>query len=139
LRPHLHDTLAHEAHDLLHIQVEKRIQVLVRIIGDWRSADERAGIVDQHVQPTECLNGFAHDLRGSLGQDNVLLHEQSFTAELPDSIGHLLGLCLTLAVVDCYLRSVPAKRVGRSGPNAGARARNEHNLALEVGNDRRMF
>jgi hypothetical protein len=41
----------------------------------------------------------------------------------------------TKETVDRHLGAVPAKRAGRRGADAGARARNEHNLVPEVGND----
>jgi hypothetical protein len=74
-----------------------------------------------------------------LWQDYVLLHEQGLAAELADGLGYLLGLGLTLAVVDRHLGAVPAKGASRRGADAGARARNKHNLVPEVRNDRCGF
>src|SRR4028119_370889 len=67
LLAHLERALTDEAHHLLDVEVQHRVEILVRVVRDVRALDERARVVDDDVDAPEGLDRAGGDLGRGVG------------------------------------------------------------------------
>ena len=120
------------------VQRDDIIDQLVIQLFEGAAPDVVAGIVDQNVDPAELLHMGIDDPAhvGLVG--DVALEYGGGAARVPHRPGHVLGGVGAAMAVDPDAGAVTAKAPGDRGADAGAGAGDQHRLAPELVEHRRL-
>ena len=130
LREHRLDLVLHAQEHAGQVDVERRLPVLERDLGEGLRADVAIGVVDRAIEPAEAIErGLDHAL--DLGLDrNVGLHEHRLAAGLADQADSFLAVLGGLRRGDDF--RAPAREHQRAGTaQAPAGAGHQRHLAFE--------
>src|ERR671916_1726778 len=90
-----------------------------------------AGVVDEHVHPTEVAYGLVYELLRLLGVRDVRLNRDRLPAGLFDLVDQLLRGLLAARVVDHYLRPAGGEFLGDRRPKPPASPRDDHHSLFQ--------
>jgi hypothetical protein len=101
---------------------ERLVPQLQRHAQRGLALDERARVVDQHVDRPERSRGHRHHARHVVGAGDIGLHGDGASTRRLDQFDGLLGAGVVCVVVDRYGGAAPRERQRRGLANAAAGA-----------------
>ncbi len=125
----------HRGEDRARVEVEHRVVVVVRNIGEGEAAEHQPGVVDEPVEPAERIGRVVDDPARGLRIGYVAVDENRDSACIGDPFDHRFRGLLARIVVDRDLRALRRERCGKRRADARRCSCDEHRLAGEVGNN----